>query len=375
VDWVGIAACLSLSIPISIALSSIQRPSSMAFAYTTDEEVGSAYRTLRATFSAGKTKSIPWRKWQLKQLWWLVTDNKNRLLDALHADLNKHSYESSFTEYAAVVTDILDHLEHIDDWTTPKRPEGASFSTAYLMGATVRPEPRGLVLIIGPWNFPIHLILLPLVAAVTAGCTVLLKPSELATATQACLADLIPQYMDTDAIRVVTGGPTETARLLQKQFDHIFFTGSPSIARHVSIAAAKHLTPTVLELGGQGPSVVTASADIDFAAKSIAATKHINAGQICLAVNHVLAHPSIADKLIERMQFHLKDFGVDGSESMTKIINRKNFDRLKTVMDTTNGSIAYGGVTNHDTLEIQPTILTDIKPNGSPSLLSMSTAL
>lgn len=347
--------------------TSIHSTFGMAFSYTTEEEVDDAYRTLRATFSAGKTKSIPWRKWQLKQLWWLITDKKDRLQDAIHADLNKHSYESSFSEYAAVVADILDHLEHIDDWTTPKRPDGVSFSTAYLMGATVRPEPRGLVLIIGPWNFPVHLMLLPLVAAVTAGCTVLLKPSELAPATQACLADLIPQYMDTDAIRVVTGGPAETARLLQRKFDHIFFTGSPSIARHVSVAAAKHLTPTVLELGGQAPSIVTASADIDFAAKSIASTKYINAGQICLAVNHVLAHPSIAEKLIERMQFHLKDFGEDGSESMTKIINRKNFDRLRTVMDTTNGSIAYGGVTDYDTLEIQPTVLTDIKPNGSSS--------
>ncbi|CRG91811.1 hypothetical protein PISL3812_08865 [Talaromyces islandicus] len=333
----------------------------MASTYTTAEQADDAYTTLRATFNTGRTKSIPWRKWQLKQLWWLVADNKSRLLDALHADLNKHSYESTFTECSAALTEILDHLEHIDDWTAPKRPEGASFSTAYLMGATVRPEPRGLVLIIGPWNFPVHLMLLPLVAAITAGCTVLLKPSELATATQACLADLIPQYMDTGAIRVITGGPTETARLLQKQFDHIFFTGSPAIARHVSIAAAKHLTPTVLELGGQGPSIVTDSADVDFAAKSIASSKHINAGQICVAVNHVLVHPSIAEKLVERMQFYLKDFSVDGSDSMAKIINRKHFDRLKTVIDTTNGSIAYGGVTNHDTLKIHPTILTDIK--------------
>lgn len=345
----------------------------MACVYTTDEEVEDAYTTLRATFNTGRTKSIPWRKWQLKQLWWLVTDNKDRLLDALHEDLNKHSYEAIVTEYAVALTEILDHLEHIDDWTSPKRPEDASFSTAYLMGATVRPEPRGLVLIIGPWNFPVHLLLLPLVAAITAGCTVLLKPSELATATQASLVDLIPQYMDTDAIRVITGGPTETTRLLKKQFDHVFFTGSPDIARHVSIAAAKHLTPTVLELGGQGPSIVTASADIDFAAKSIASTKYINAGQICLAVNHVLAHPSIVDKLIDRMQFHLKAFAVDGSDSMTKIINKKNFDRLTTIMDTTNGSIAYGGATNQDTLEIQPTILTNIKPDGTSSLLIMST--
>ncbi|KAH8699236.1 Aldehyde/histidinol dehydrogenase [Talaromyces proteolyticus] len=329
-------------------------------AYTSDEEVDKSYTRLRATFLSGKTKSIAWRKWQLKQVWWLVNDNKQQLLDALHTDLNKHNYESFFTECTGVLNDVLDHLEHIEVWTKPKHPEG-SLVMNYLMGATLSPEPRGLVLIIGPWNFPISLILQPLVAAITAGCTVLLKPSEMARASQACLEELIPRYLDNDAIRVITGGPAETTRLLQRQYDHIFFTGSPGVGRHIALAAAKHLTPTVLELGGQGPSVVTASADIDFAAKSIVSTKYINAGQICLAVNHVLAHPSIAAKLVERMQYHLKQFDLDGSKAMTKIINRKNFDRLKSAIEASNGTVVYGGVADAEALNIRPTILTDVK--------------
>ncbi|KAJ5238410.1 Aldehyde/histidinol dehydrogenase [Penicillium chermesinum] len=332
--------------------------------YTSAEEVNNTYARLRDTFQSGKTKSVEWRKWQLKQLWWLVSDNKDRFLDALHKDCNRSAYESLVSEYTGILNEILYHLQNVDQWIKPRRPDDGSLPMTLLAGASLRPEPRGLVLIIGPWNFPVSLLLRPLVAAITAGCTAILKPSELTQASQACLVELVPQYLDTDAISIVTGGPGETTSLLQnKQFDLIFFTGSPAVGRLVAEAAAKHLTPVVLELGGQGPGIVTASADIDFAAKSIASTKYMNAGQSCLAVNHVLAHPSVAEQLVELLKFHFEAFAADGPDSMTAVINKKNFDRLKNSIEKSHGTVVYGGQADPDKLSIRPTILTDLTPN------------
>ena len=156
---------------------------------------------------------------------------------------------------------------------------------------------------IGTWNFPFVLALAPVLAAISAGNCVVIKPSELAVTSQTLLAKLVPQYLDQSAIRLVTGGPAETGRILERKFNHIFFTGSSTIARHITSAAAKHLTPTVLELGGQGPAIVTGSANIDLSAKRLALSKVLNAGQICLSANHVFVDPAIHDQFVERLGF------------------------------------------------------------------------
>jgi aldehyde dehydrogenase (NAD+) len=212
--------------------------------------------------------------------------------------------------------------------------------TGTLGRARIRKEPLGVALIIGAWNFPFYLLLSPMISAISAGCCVMVKPSELAPASQDLIARLVTKYLDQSAIRVVTGGPAETSKILEQRFNQIFFTGSNKTARYITTAAAKYLTPTVLELGGQGPAIVTASADIDLAAKRIALGKFMNAGQICLTVNHVFVEPLIHDKFVERLGFWFDRFGDgDSSEQISRIINERNYDRLISVLEKTQGKI------------------------------------
>ncbi|THC92921.1 hypothetical protein EYZ11_007591 [Aspergillus tanneri] len=306
--------------------------------YTSDEQVDEVYQTLQATFRSGRTREIAWRKWQLKQLWWLLEDNEGRIIQALHQDLHRHAFESIFAEVRAIKTDLQQHLRNIDQWTADQAPS-AGFVVNQVLRPTIRYEPLGVALIVGPWNFPVSLLIQPLMAAITAGCAVLLKPSEVTVATQNLLVDLIPQYLDPTAIRVVTGGAAETTRLMARKFDHIFFTGSVGVARHVAAAAAKHLTPTTLELGGQCPAIVTATADIEAAAREIAWIKFLNSGQICLSVNHVFAHPAVEEQLIRRMTFHFNQFFREGADGMTRIVNQKNFDRLQGLLEKSGGRV------------------------------------
>ncbi|KAL4914307.1 Aldehyde/histidinol dehydrogenase [Aspergillus aurantiobrunneus] len=327
--------------------------------YTSDADVELAYTTLQKTFKSGKTKEIAWRKWQLKQIWWLVEDNEALIQEALKKDMNRHPFETTFTECANVKGDLIEHLKNIDKWTADQKPNAGLMGL--MLKPTVRPEPLGVALIIGPWNFPFSLLVQPLIAAITAGCAALLKPSEVTSAVQQLFVDLIPKYLDSSAVRVVTGGAAETGRLLQRKFDHIFFTGSVPVARHIAAAAAKHLTPTVLELGGQCPAIVTSSADVEAAAKDIAWIKFLNAGQICLSVNHVFAHPSVERKLIERMTFWLNEYSKGAEDSLTHIVNDKNYTRLTGLTEKTLGKIEHDGRSDAKSRKLPPAIVSNVK--------------
>jgi aldehyde dehydrogenase (NAD+) len=263
--------------------------------FTTAEEFQKIYETLFQTFRSGRTKSLLWRKWQLKQLWWMIEENEDRIADALRKDLNRHTFESYASDIYGIKTDILEHIKHVDEWASDEPLSAAGFVMGTLGNARIRKEPLGVALVIGAWNFPFLLLIQPVIAAVAAGCCVLMKPSELAPASQKLLQDLVSQYLDLSAIALVTGGPSETSHILEQKFDHIFFTGSSKVARFITAAAAKQLTPTVLELGGQGPAIVAESADVDLAAKRIAYAKFLNAGQSrCNDIN--ATEPSDADK-------------------------------------------------------------------------------
>ncbi|KAL4971729.1 Aldehyde/histidinol dehydrogenase [Aspergillus desertorum] len=327
--------------------------------YTSDADVELAYTTLQTTFKSGKTKEIAWRKWQLKQIWWLVDDNEVLIQDALKKDMNRHPFETAFTECANVKGDVIEHLKNIDKWTADQRPSAGMLGL--MLRPTVRPEPLGVALIIGPWNFPFSLLVQPLIAAITAGCAALLKPSEVTSSVQQLFVDLVPKYLDTSAVRVITGGPAETGRLLQRKFDHIFFTGSVPVARHIAAAAAKHLTPTVLELGGQCPAIVTSSADVDAAAKDIAWIKYLNAGQICLSVNHVFAHPTVERKLIERMAFWLGQFNKGEKDSMTHIVNDKNYARIRGLAEKTKGKVELNGTGDAQARSLPVSIVSNVE--------------
>ncbi|CAI7639570.1 unnamed protein product [Penicillium palitans] len=335
--------------------------------FSTAAEFDQAYESVRGAFASGTTKNKEWRRRQLKRAWWMIEDNRKRICDALYTDLHKHYQEAYIGDCGNIQADILRTLKKLDEWTKDERPE-KSDPLNFLGGTTVRKEPLGVTLIIGAWNFPVSLLLQPMVAAIAAGCAVILKPSDVASATQDVLMEIVPQYMDQDAIRCVSAGPQEMGYILEHRFDHIFYTGSPNIAKIIHAAAAKHLTPVTLELGGQCPAIVAESADLDLAAKHIAVTKFMNAGQVCLNVNHVLVHPSLRGRLVADLSRHFDTFlggKANNPEYYTHIINERNFDRLDSLLQKTSGKIVYGGQRDRQSLYFAPTIVTGVKPDDA----------
>ncbi|KAJ5101201.1 Aldehyde dehydrogenase C-terminal [Penicillium angulare] len=335
--------------------------------FTTAAEFDKAYQVTRNAFDAKLTKGKDWRTRQLKRTWWMIEENKDRIVAALYKDLKRHRQETIITDCTMIQNDILHILANLNEWMRDEKPTRWDLIN-FMGGTTIRKEPKGVVLIIGAWNFPMLLLLHPMVAAIAAGCAIILKPSDMARASQDLLIELIPQYLDADAIRCVTAGPQEMQHILEHRFDHVFYTGSANIGKVVYAAAAKHLTPVTLELGGQGPAIVMPSANIELSAKHIAVTKFQNAGQICLTVNHILADPKISDALVEAMIRHFDLFmgGHDKQpEHYTSIVNERNFDRLDRLLKETKGKIVYGGQRDRSTRFFAPTIVTGVKPGDS----------
>ncbi|KAI5291378.1 hypothetical protein KEM54_005080, partial [Ascosphaera aggregata] len=333
--------------------------------YSSREEITRSVQILRDTFNANRTKDIAWRRWQLKQLWWLIEDNFETLCLALYADLHRHRIEAAEGDLVPLKFEIYEALSNLDNWTRDVRVSGLA---AWMMNARVKKDPLGVVLIISPWNFPLYLALAPMVCAITAGCTVLLKPSEISQATEKMLVTLIPKYMDQSAVRVVTGGPDQMTHILSHRFDNIFFTGSSKVGKIVSKAAAEHLTPVVLELGGQNPCFVAKDADIEHAARTIARVKFLNSGQFCLCVNHIFADPEIVNDFVAGLKKYTSLYLSRGNQCMSRMINESNFDRVTGMLNKTGGRIVYGGEHKREDLYIQPTIVDDV--NLKDSLLS-----
>ncbi|RBQ99473.1 hypothetical protein FVER53590_01702 [Fusarium verticillioides] len=332
--------------------------------YTSETECLQYHSQLFKTFATGKTKSIKWRKWQLKQMWWMLVDNEKAIAEALAVDLGRHEFEALTSDLHGLKADILEHLNHVEEWAADEPVSSAGFLMATLGKARIRKEPLGVVLVIGAWNFPFLLTLQPVIAAITAGCCVVVKPSELSVASQNLMQDLVGRYLDPEAIRLVTGGPQETTKLLELKFNHIFFTGSTKVAKYVAAAAAKHLTPTVLELGGQGPAIVTAKADLDLAAKRIAYAKFLNAGQICLSVNHVFVDPEVHDAFVQRLHHWTQQFSGGESSHMCKIVNKRNFERLSGLLEETSGKVFQASGKGGDNM-LSPTVVTDVSVDDS----------
>ncbi|EXJ71397.1 uncharacterized protein A1O5_05204 [Cladophialophora psammophila CBS 110553] len=343
--------------------------------HTTRDLFNETLCTLKATFAAGRTKDTAWRKWQLKQLWWMVADNEQRIIDALKHDLNRSEAESRRLELFTLKADILSTLKSFEAWAADEKP-GSWKILNRMLGVHIRKEPLGVALIIGSWNYPFLLLLQPVVAAIAAGCCVVMKPSELATALEQLLAELVSTYLDGSAVMLATGGPEEMAWILECQYDHIFFTGSSRTARVIAAAAARHLTPTVLELGGQGPAIVCKTANVDLAAKRIAWAKAVNAGQICLTVNHVFADPCIYDEFAQRLRHWMTVFEAQ-SGGVPSIINEGHFDRVQGLLGSTHGTVMSVGQADRERLAIPLTVVTDVTLKGTftplqPRLFALS---
>ncbi|MEY3362130.1 MAG: hypothetical protein RL531_1849 [Actinomycetota bacterium] len=321
---------------------------------------------LRATFASGRTRDVAWRKEQLRALRRLLTEREADLLDALRIDLGKPAIEAFLTELAFVRAEIDDTLKHLDRWV---RPERVGIPVRQRPGrGRIHRDPLGVVLIIGPWNYPVQLLLAPLVGAIAAGNCAVLKPSEVSATVSGALARILPEYLDRDACRVVEGAVTETTALLEQRWDHVFYTGNGTIGRVVMGAAAKHLTPVTLELGGKSPTYVDASANLAVAAKRIAWGKFLNSGQTCIAPDYVLVDRSVADAFVEALGAAVEEFYGDDpqtSPDFGRIINERHFARIAALVDGVGaGTPAFGGTRDEDDRYIAPTALVGTDPSA-----------
>ena len=311
---------------------------------------------LRKTFRSNRTRSYDWRVAQLNGLKRLLVEKDSDINEALWQDLRKGVFESQISEQGLVVNEIEHAIRHLSGWM---KPQSARTPLIAQPGhSEIRSDPYGVVLIIGAWNYPINLLLAPLVGALSGGNAVVLKPSELAPATSGLMAKLIPQYLDPDAVVVFEGGIPETDHLLDCIFDYIFFTGSSTVGRIIMRKAAENLTPVTLELGGKSPAIVMGDADIAVAARRIAWGKFLNAGQTCIAPDYVLVHSSVENAFLSGLKHAIQAFyGEDPEKSpdYCRIVNDRNFARLEKFLN--DGRRYCGGKINPKTRYIEPTVL------------------
>jgi aldehyde dehydrogenase (NAD+) len=318
---------------------------------------------LRRFFQSGATRSYHWRRLQLQLLHQAIRAEETDIHEALYADLKKSPEESYATETGLVLAEIRHTLKHLAKWMRPQRT-GTNLVN-YPAASRVYRDPLGVVLIIAPWNYPFQLSLVPLAAALAAGNTVLLKPSEWAPATAAVIERLITRIFPADLVRVVSGdGATVVPGLIKNfRFDHIFFTGSVPVGQAIYRLAAEQLIPVTLELGGKSPVIVEKDANLRVAARRIIVGKFINAGQTCVAPDYLLVHADVRAELLARLRETITAFyGPNPRESRDygKIINEKQFDRL--VGFLADGNPLCGGDHDRSSLYIGPTLLTDVNP-------------
>jgi acyl-CoA reductase-like NAD-dependent aldehyde dehydrogenase len=313
----------------------------------------------RAYFISGATRGVEWRRAQLEALKALLEENREGFLAVLRQDLHRNDVDSELMDVGFCVKEAEYALKHMHDWMKPQRePTPVILEPGHVR---VRRDPLGVTLIIGAWNEPLMLTFGPLAPALAAGNTAVIKPSELSVATSALIAELVPKYMDPKAVAVVEGAVPETTALLEQHWDLIFFTGSPQVGKIIHQAAARSLTPAVLELGGKNPTIVHSSADIKTAARRIAHGRFVNSGQICTAPDHVLVWPEVKDELVEHLVQTVHEFyGDDPQQSPDygRVVNRKAAERLAGLLDS--GRAVVGGRADLDDRYIAPTVLVDV---------------
>jgi aldehyde dehydrogenase (NAD+) len=320
------------------------------------EDPAEVVRTLRRGFDSGLTKPLAWRRAQLVALRRLLLDGGAELERALALDLGKSSAEAQVSEIGVVRAEVDHALRHMRRWARSTRvPVPVAVAPA---SARVVPEPLGVVLVIGPWNYPVQLILAPLVGALAAGNAVVLKPSEVAPATSAALARLVGHHLDPRGVTVVEGDAGTTTELLSQRLDHVFFTGGGAVARIVARAAAENLTPVTLELGGKSPVWIDDTVDVEAAARRLAWGKFMNAGQTCVAPDYVLATPPVASRLTAALAVAVTAFyGLDpaASPDYGRIVADRHVDRLASLLEGEHAAV--GGTVDRGTRYVAPTVV------------------
>ncbi|MEM7605535.1 MAG: aldehyde dehydrogenase family protein [Myxococcota bacterium] len=315
--------------------------------------------SLRRVFNSRLTRSREWRERQLDAVIRFCKEEERAIAEALEQDLGKPPLDSFASEIVFVINEAKHAKKHLAEWMATERV--ATPLTLQPARSEVHWEPLGVALVISPWNYPFQLAVAPLVAALAAGCCVLIKPSEVAPHTSRLLAERLTKYVDGGAVRIIEGGVPETTAILAEPFDHIFYTGNGRVARIIMAAAAKHLTPVTLELGGKSPCIVDASADLDLAARRIVWGKYFNAGQTCVAPDYVLAEESIHDALLSRIVSTLREFYGDdpqASPDYARIISERHHDRLVGLLE--GATLVVGGEHQRSDRYLAPTVVRDV---------------
>ncbi|KAM4687231.1 aldehyde dehydrogenase family 3 member B1-like isoform 1-T2 [Rhinophrynus dorsalis] len=315
---------------------------------------------LRSSFSEGKTRDIKFRISQLEALGKFLEENGPKINESLKQDLNKPAFEVETSELSMVRSEINLAINNLSSWM---KDEHVSKSLAtYFDSAFIRKDPYGVVLIIGTWNYPVQLTLVPMVGAIAAGNCVVLKPSEISQNTERLLADHLPRYLDKDCFAVICGAAEQTSQLLEHRFDHIFYTGNQTVGKIIMAAAAKYLTPVTLELGGKNPCYVDEDCDMKNAGRRIAWMRFFNAGQTCLSPDYVLCTEKTMERLLEALRRAVQEFyGEDPKQSpdLSRIVNERHFHRVSVLLNS--GKIVIGGQTDPSEKYIAPTVLVDVK--------------
>lgn len=319
-------------------------------------DIAPKIQLIKNTFASGKTKPLPWRIEQLAQIRKMVVEQQDKIFVAMQQDLGRCNMESWTAELGGVISEVDHSLKHLKKWVKPRKvptPIIAQPGKSYML-----PEPLGTILIIGAWNYPLLLVLSPLISAISAGNNAIIKPSELSANVSKLLVELVAQYLDNDAFAVVEGAVDETTELLKHQFDHIIYTGGEVVGKIVMRAAAEFLTPVTLELGGKSPCIVDSSTDLDVTAARIVWSKWMNAGQTCVAPDYVLVEESFAAPLIDAIKHKLTEFySADASNSKDygRIVSERHLTRIVSYLD--GQEVVHGG--KHDVANkyIEPTIV------------------
>jgi len=307
-------------------------------------------------FNSGTTKEVDWRIQQLKKLSACIEKYEAEISAALKTDLNKHPYEAYATEIGMVIKEINSATKKLKKWAKPKKvktPPFLDWARSYIYN-----DPYGKVLIIAPWNFPFQLLILPMVGAIAAGNTVIVKPSEFSNATTSIISKIIKECFDERHVAVFEGGPEVSQALLKEKFDYIFFTGSTRVGKIVYEAAAKNLTPVTLELGGKCPCIIDENTHLKYTAERITWGKFVNCGQVCLAPNYLFIHQNIKEKALAQIQKTIqKNYGKDASKSeyYGRIITDHHFDRIAALIK--DKPLTCGGNTDSSQKYIEPTLV------------------
>lgn len=326
-----------------------------------DSSVSDIFQTQTEYYKSGKTKSIADRVKILKNLRKVIVDNEEKIYTALKADLSKSKFESYATEIGFVLDEISTHIKYLRNWCIPKRV--GTPITNFPASSYITYEPLGNVLIISPWNYPFQLTINPLIGAISAGNTAIIKPSEISSNTTNIIAELINGNFHPGLIKVIKGDKNTTQALLKLKFDHIFFTGSSRVGKIVMKAAAENLIPVTLELGGKCPCIVDDNINIKLAARRIIWGKLVNAGQTCISPDYLLVKTNIKEKLIEEMKRVILGFygkKIEESDDYPRIISKPNVERLAALLE--NQEVVFGGDYNLETRFFEPTIIDNVNP-------------